>query len=84
VWLVLQTTPQVPQFVMLASTSVSQPSVRALLLQSPQPLAHTARQLPPPQAGDGMWLFEHAAPQLPQLTGSDETSATFVLPCEVV
>jgi hypothetical protein len=66
-WLLLQAWPQAPQWAGVMVMSVSQPSVRLSVLQSPQPAAHAPVQLPPAHVGVGMWLLLHTRPHPPQL-----------------
>jgi hypothetical protein len=61
--------PHVPQLLTSVCVLVSQPSVRALLLQSAKPGWQWAAQSPPAQVGD-VWLLLQATPHPPQLATS--------------
>jgi hypothetical protein len=65
-----QLRPQAPQLLTSLAKLTSQPSVRRLPLQSPNPFAQAPTQLPVEHAGAGTWLDEHTAPHEPQLIGS--------------
>src|SRR5207245_2952164 len=59
--------PQPPQFAAPLATSVSQPSVSLLLLQSAEPGLQAPLQTPAAHVGLATLLVEHAWPQPPQL-----------------
>jgi hypothetical protein len=63
-----QARPQPPQLALELLRSLSQPSLRLSLLQSPKPPAHRPLQLPPLHEGV-MLAVEQAMPQPPQWLG---------------
>jgi hypothetical protein len=69
-WLLLQPTPQPPQWAASVAMFCSHPFVRLFASQSAQPLAHAPLHTPPPHVGVGTWLLLQAMLHPPQLAAS--------------